>query len=96
LSAVISIPITGFAAPLNIPPHTLTYTVGSPPGNHSPFPVGITNPSNCVIRTEIRGGRIGNPITTLTPTSTPISYNDYTRTLTIYTISGADAGTYDL
>ena len=96
LSAVISIPITGFAAPLDTPPHTLTYTVGFPAAFHNPFPIGTTNPSNCEIRTEIKGRRIGNPITTLTPTSTPISYNDYTRTLTIYTISGADAGTYDL
>jgi hypothetical protein len=94
-SAVITNPITGFAAPLDSPPHTLTYTVGSPPANHSPFPVGITNPSICLIRTEIKGSRVGNSITTLTPTSTPISYNDYTRTLKIYTVTGADAGTYD-
>jgi hypothetical protein len=48
-----------------------------------------------VIRTEIKGGLIGNPVSTLTPTSTPISYDAYTRILTIYTITEADAGTYD-
>ena len=80
---------------LDLSPHTLAYVVGSPSINYSPFPIGNVNPGTCLIRTEIRGGLIGNPVITLTKTSTPISYDAYSRILTIYTISDADVGTYE-